>query len=576
MDLEQSLNQLIWLLREHPSLPAELTAEAKTLLDRLSAGQLHLAVLGQFKRGKSTLINALLGNEILPSGVLPVTLVPVFLRFGNHPEIEILFSNGRQAECHTVDRLGEFVNEANNPENVKQVAQVDLRHPTDLLQNGIVMIDTPGVGSTLKHNTEMTLDFLPRCDAAIVVLSADPPITATEVEFLQQMKPHVARFFFVLNKIDYLASAEVAEACRFLDATLKAKTGINAPQIFAVSARQGLRARQENDEVLWSQSGMADFQYALTNFAIHDKQTSLAEAVHRRLVNLLLKTDHLLALEQRATQMPIEELEHKIAAFKLHARRADQQRQEILDRLNGDAGRLRQQIESYAGVLRERVRPQLMALAETCGLPTDDKAQVDSFHQEVKLLFDQEQIAAHTQFRGDLSGILSERAQTARLLREGLRQDAASLLDIPRVSLLEEDIVIDLAEPAWTIEYGPVRISPSWGSKWLPRPRQYQQYAQMRKKLVNELTIRNVEKIRWWLLQTIDGSIYSFRRKVTTELEETTRQIDHALQTGYQRQQSQKEELQETLSGLELLRNRSVAALVHRIAASGTAGHHRG
>ncbi|MCL4880387.1 MAG: dynamin family protein [Anaerolineae bacterium] len=556
MGLEQSLDHLISLLYEYPSLPAELADEAKMVLNRLSAGHFHLAVLGQFKRGKSTLINALLGDEILPSGVLPVTLVPVFLRFGDHPEIEIHFANGRQPERYPLDRLGEFVNEANNPENTKHVAQVDLRHPTDLLRNGIVLIDTPGVGSTLKHNTEVTLDFLPRCDAAIVVLSADPPITAAEVEFLQQLKPHVTRFFFVLNKIDYLDSQEVAEACRFLNETLKTSTGIDIPQIFALSARQGLQARRENNEVLWAQSGMADFQGVLTEFAVNGKQESLVEAMHRRSINLFLKADHLLALEQYAMQMPLETLEHKIAAFKLHARRADQQHQDMLDKLNGDARRLREQLEKFAVALQEEVKPQLRALTETFGLPTCDKEQAASFYQAAERLFDREHVAASAQFKGILMAILAEHTQKAHQLREGLRQDAANLLDIPHIALLSEEVVIDLAEPAWAVEFVVTHLRPRRSSKWFPQAWQHQQNLEIREQLVNELTVRNVEKIRWWMLRTIDESIHNFRRKITTELEETTRQIDYALQTGYQRQQFEKEALQETLSVLNRLRGR--------------------
>ncbi len=206
--LQQLIDRFIALVQECPALPAELAQDAAMLRERLSSGQLHLAVMGQFKRGKSTLINALLGAEILPDGVLPVTLVPVFLHYGPQPEFEIRFANGRAPERYCVERLGDFVNEANNPKNRENVSRVDLFYPADLLQRGIVLIDTPGIGSTLQHNTDTTLDFLPRCDAAVVVLSADPPITAAEVAFLQQLQPHVARLFFVLNKIDYLDSEQ--------------------------------------------------------------------------------------------------------------------------------------------------------------------------------------------------------------------------------------------------------------------------------------------------------------------------------------------------------------------------------
>lgn len=556
MGLEQSLKQLIALLCEHPSLPPELIAEAEKLLARLSAGQLHLAVLGQFKRGKSTLINALLGSEILPSGVLPVTLVPVFLRFGERPEVEIRFSNGHLPECYPVDRLGEFVNEANNPQNTKHVVQVDLCYPSDLLQNGIVLIDTPGVGSTLAHNTETTLEFLPRCDAAIVVVSADPPITAAEIEFLLRLKPHIAHFFFVLNKVDYLDAADAVEAQHFLYETLENQAAIDAPQIFALSARQGLRAHLENDEAMWSKSGMKNFQQNLLAFAADGKQTVLEAAVKGKALNLVLGAGQLLAVEQQAMQMPLAELKQKIATFHRYAQNAHQQREEIFDRLNGDAARLAAQLEISAGAMREKARSEIMRLAETHGLPTNDEKQIDAFHQEVRDLFDREKITSVAQFKEALVAVLVKREQSARQIRENLREDASSLLEIEHFSMITEDVVVELAEPEWTIEYLPMRVSPGFGSKWLPKSMQDQQHAHMREKLVGELTIRNVEKIRWWLLQMLDESINSFRRKIMSELEETIGQIDRALQTGYQLQETETENIQQALEALISYRKR--------------------
>lgn len=556
MSLQQTIYDLRQLLREHPTLPAELSAEAESLRDRLTAGQLHLAVLGQFKRGKSTLINALLGAELLPSGVLPVTLVPVFLRFGDRPDLEIRFANGHSPEHYPTNALGEFVNEANNPENVKQVKQVDLRYPADLLHNGIVLIDTPGVGSTRKHNTEMTLDFLPRCDAAIVVLSADPPITAAEIEFLQQLKPHVAHFLFVLNKIDYLDNGGAAEAARFLYETLKHQAEISEPQIVTVSARQGLQARLENDRGLWSRSGMDNLEQKLMAFAVNGKQAALEEAVRRKALNLALQADQLLAVEQQAMQMPLVELEQKIAIFKTYARTAQQQRQEILDRLTGDAARLKDQLEDSAEALREKARIELRQLAEAYELPTHEEKRAEDFHREVRAFFDRERNAAGAQFRDVLRAVLIERAESVRQIRENLRQEASSLLDVPHFSLLAEEVVVELAEPGWTVERLPVPVKPEFSVLWLPKSWQARQYARQREKLVSELTIRNVEKIRWWILKTIRESIASFRQNVTYELEETIQQIDRALQTGYQRRQSEKENVEEVLADLIIYRNR--------------------
>jgi GTP-binding protein EngB required for normal cell division len=556
MPVQQSVDQLIQLFQEQSSLPKELAEEAAALRDRLSTVQLHLAVLGQFKRGKSTLINALLGAEILPSGVLPVTLVPVFLRFGTQPDLEIHYSGDHRFQHFPLDQLGDFVSEANNPKNSKNVGAVNLRYPARLLQDGVVLIDTPGVGSTLQHNTDTTLDFLPQCDAGIVVLSADPPITAAEVTFLQLVKPHVAQFFFVLNKIDYLDADGIGEARRFLSETLQASLGIEAPQIFAVSARQGLQARLRNDESAWRRSGMFALEQALLSFATNGKQVALAESVHRKMINLALHADQLLALEQRAMQLPLEELESKIATFKRYTDEARQQRQEILDRLLGDETRLAQELEDAAAILREKARAALIQEAEALNLPTADRSAIARFHEKVRAFFDRERTALGAQFRNALIRTLTERARRATEVRENLRQDAANLLDVPHFPLLTEEVVVELTEPAWTIEYLLIDATPKFGDKWWPESIQQKRHAQQRETLVDELTVRNAEKVRWWILRTIQESMRNFRQKIMVEHGETIQQIERALQAGYQQQQSQSAGRRQALEALTASRER--------------------
>ena len=106
---------------------------------------------------------------------------------------------------------------------------------TKILSKGIVLIDTPGIGSTFRHNTEVTLNFLPQCDAALFLVSADPPITEVEVEFLKHLKTKVSLIFFILNKIDYLDEEERQKVLNFFKQVLKEQAGYESdPIIFSV------------------------------------------------------------------------------------------------------------------------------------------------------------------------------------------------------------------------------------------------------------------------------------------------------------------------------------------------------
>jgi len=159
-------------------------ARVASLRQRVEHQRFQLAVLGQFKRGKSTFINALLGAPLLPVGVVPLTAVPVFISWCSSPLVRVRFLDCRpDEEFSTPDSnvicnfLFRFVSEEANPKNQLGIDRVELFHPSPLLSPGIVLIDTPGVGSTLRHNTDTALRVLSECDAAMFVISVDPPIT---------------------------------------------------------------------------------------------------------------------------------------------------------------------------------------------------------------------------------------------------------------------------------------------------------------------------------------------------------------------------------------------------------------
>lgn len=167
--------------------------EAQRLYERLANERFHLAVLGQFKRGKSTLLNALLGSEVLPTSVVPLTAVPAFILWGQSLKARVIYQDAHREEEFsngTVEDLAvflsQYVTEENNPRNIKGVSHVEVYYPSPLLEQGVALIDTPGIGSTYQHNTEATLNFLSQCDAALFLVSADPPITEVELKKREQ------------------------------------------------------------------------------------------------------------------------------------------------------------------------------------------------------------------------------------------------------------------------------------------------------------------------------------------------------------------------------------------------------
>jgi hypothetical protein len=158
--------------------------EATALAQRTAEGRFYIACIGQFKRGKSTLMNALLADRVLPTGVLPITAVPTIVRHGPSRSARVRFQGGTWVDVPPED-LTQYVSEDQNPENKKNVAGVEVFSPSPLLYQGMCFVDTPGLGSVFAGNTAATQAFVPHIDAAIVVVDADPPISGEELALVE-------------------------------------------------------------------------------------------------------------------------------------------------------------------------------------------------------------------------------------------------------------------------------------------------------------------------------------------------------------------------------------------------------
>lgn len=255
-------------------------APLEGLRSRLSGGEIHIAILGQFNRGKSTVINKLVGVDVLPTSVLPLTSLPTELRYGTELQTTITFANGDEKTVRGLDLshelLRECITEKYNPENVAGVTRAVVQCPSALLAHGTVILDTPGFGSTHIHNTTTTLSVLPDCDAVFFVLSADLPITQMELNFIRRIAPHTSRLFFIYNKIDLFTTEEEREiTVRFIQDTLKEKAGIDTTgRFYSLSTRESFVAGKE---------GVAHVLDEVISFLHREKYFSLSEALNQKL-----------------------------------------------------------------------------------------------------------------------------------------------------------------------------------------------------------------------------------------------------------------------------------------------------
>lgn len=223
---------------EELATPADAPA-LTTLRERLAEPRLRVLVAGEAKRGKSTLINRLLDRDVLPTGVTPVTAVATTVRRAAEAELlDVTFCDGRR-ERRPVAELPALVTERENPENRLGVADVTLWLRSPLLtDHGVELVDTPGTGSVFAHNTSAAEQVYDSLDAAIVVVSADPPISAAERDLLVRVDELAVRTFVVLNKADQLDPADLGEAAEFTRAAGARALG-RPVTVYPASARRG-------------------------------------------------------------------------------------------------------------------------------------------------------------------------------------------------------------------------------------------------------------------------------------------------------------------------------------------------
>jgi GTP-binding protein EngB required for normal cell division len=287
------------------------------LRDRLAAVRLRVLVAGEAKRGKSTLINALLGRPVLPSGVTPLTAVATTVRYGEDPHIEVRFADGHE-EKHPLGALGDLVTERGNPRNRRGIAAVAAFTDAPVLAGGVELVDTPGTGSVFEWDTDAAHQALETMDAAVFVLTADPPVSASERELLGRVGELSVRTFAVLNKADHLDHAGLAEAVEFTSRVL-AEAG-HPGRVYPMSARAALDG---------GDSGFAAFAADFTAYLAERGSSDLATsaAAHARRITRSLLDE--VALTRRAAQMRagdaagrVEQFTARLAEVAVHSRDA--------------------------------------------------------------------------------------------------------------------------------------------------------------------------------------------------------------------------------------------------------------
>ncbi len=222
---------------------------------------IDVAVLGQFKAGKSSFLNSLLGQNVLPVGAIPVTTAITRLQYGERERAVVQHFNGKKTEIPLANII-EFTSEAGNPGNEKNVAIVDIELPSLQKYPGLRLVDTPGLGSIFKYHEATSESWLPAVGTALLAVSADRPLSQHDLDLIRELTSHTPNIILLLTKADLLSREQQQEVISFFSQTLQRELHRTLP-VYLYSTKDNTdeyRNRIEQD-IFQTTAANRDFEF---------------------------------------------------------------------------------------------------------------------------------------------------------------------------------------------------------------------------------------------------------------------------------------------------------------------------
>ena len=299
--LGQDLQQRLARLEATPASIAILTileqvvsrwqlVEFRPLLDtivrRLEAPQFEIAVFGRVSSGKSSLLNHVAGRDVLPVGVTPITAVPTRLMRGQEAAAVISFAD-LEPRCIALNQLRDYASEDGNPGNHKHVTDILVRLPSPRLQEGVILVDTPGIGSLALAGSAQTFAYLPRCDLGVVLIDAASTLNREDLDILRALYEAGTPAQVVLSKADLLTPANRQRMTSYIQDQLQRELGLSLPvhSVSTVGADEALLIGWFEQEI----APLLDRHRALTEASLRRKMAHLRESVIAVLQTLLAR-----------------------------------------------------------------------------------------------------------------------------------------------------------------------------------------------------------------------------------------------------------------------------------------------
>lgn len=293
---------------------SQLYQDTISVCNHLSKPGFQIAVFGPFNYGKSTLINAILGNRALPIDIIPTTGAAISVKYGDELKTKITFIDGREINENGTEILKQFAILDGDRRMRDDVASVQVFCPHPFLQNNVELLDLPGTNDR-EAQDKLVRDKLLTADLIIQVLDARQLMTLTEREKLHDwlLDRGIKTIVFVVNFLNLLEpedQKEVYKRLRFVAESFRADLPANISNLYRVDALPALRSRLKGDVAAAQSSGLVMFESALQSI-LTAKQETVADVRLPRVIKIVGQIKQLLQAKAQSIASELEALENK-------------------------------------------------------------------------------------------------------------------------------------------------------------------------------------------------------------------------------------------------------------------------